>query len=1096
MAGQIKYDEIFEPDILKKFVDEFEKAEERVKASVKNINKEAKKTKQAFSSVSGIKKTNDAIKKGTDVVNKHKQAQLDLTNVLKQKTSAEKALERQKQKALEKEAKAQAIHKQTIDLQHKEVKTIHDLQAKIKGLNYARNTQDRTTKEGQKQFAKLSKSLKNARKEMEKLDKEVGRNQRNVGNYFGAIKKLIGYFGVAVGGYTLIRAVSRATGVIIKFDKALTDLKAITLATGTQIRKLSDDAKRLGESTLFTASQVVQLQTELAKLGFTVPQILNATESILKLATITGGDLARNAQVAGNVIRAFGLSADDTGMVVDVMASSFTKSALDLEKFATAMRTVAPTAKTFGFSIQETTAWLAQLINAGADASMAGTQLRNILLNLANTNGDLAKRLGGAVTSADELIPALIKLRDEGVDLNETLQLTDKRSVSAFNTFLDGAENTKALTDALNEAGGTAERMAKIQLESISSKSKLLQSRWEGFILAIDDGNGVISQSIKGVLGLADAFLEAITPTETQTQKLADQYVEVNRLAIELKTANTTEARRLEILQSLREISPDIISGLDAENISIQKLNQNLRTYNELMIKRMAIASAEETLVEERERAGEAINERLDAEADALDAIAKIQLKIAQNIQDGADSARYQALQDDLNAIADSGGTVAEITDQMYERLKQFNAEAYQTGESQIRIWGMQGAHSALSDAIDEEADALNAVNTAFDAYNEKFRKIMGDQVNIKQLWESLPSSFQQAWGMIMPEYIRNLFNIEQAQKKILKTEGGGGTTSVEETPTGKTPEEEAVYQYQLQQKEEFNQRKVDLDNKYLEMEMDIRQRRIDGEISSEEEYVDLMLQLEQAKLEELIRLYAQFGQDHMQLQNDLQESYLKNQKAEEQTDEKRIRMKRLNLSALKTITNEETALYKVADATERAFAISEQLRALGLIQIKTAEGVAKTASAVPFPANIPLIAGFIAQVAGLIGSVAGVKFHSGTEYVKRDSLLDRMVGQDETVATLQVGERILDRDMNRKIGNISNKKMFDLIEKGRLYEMNFGERIMKGMPVGYDMNELKKAQMMMVDQQKETNRILKKGRIRMPDGSEVDMDGNIYFKS
>ena len=64
---------------------------------------------------------------------------------------------------------------------------------------------------------------------------------------------------------------------------------------------------------------------------------------------------------------------------------------------------MAPVAKAFGFSIEDSTALLGQLANAGFDASSAATATRNILLNLADANGDLAKELGRPIKNAEDL---------------------------------------------------------------------------------------------------------------------------------------------------------------------------------------------------------------------------------------------------------------------------------------------------------------------------------------------------------------------------------------------------------------------------------------------------------------------------------------------------------------------------------------------------------------------------------------------------------------------------------------------------------------------------------------------------------------------
>ena len=123
-------------------------------------------------------------------------------------------------------------------------------------------------------------------------------------------------------------------GVITKskeFEKALSTLEAVTGSSKAEIQQLSDLAKKLGSTTAYTASQVLELQTELAKLGFKTDDIQNATGSILDLAASLDVDLASAAEFSGSLVKSFGLTTEETARVVDVMALSTSSSALNFE---------------------------------------------------------------------------------------------------------------------------------------------------------------------------------------------------------------------------------------------------------------------------------------------------------------------------------------------------------------------------------------------------------------------------------------------------------------------------------------------------------------------------------------------------------------------------------------------------------------------------------------------------------------------------------------------------------------------------------------------------------------------------------------------
>lgn len=301
------------------------------------------------------------------------------------------------------------------------------------------------------------------------------------------LRSVAGALGLLGGATLIVRGFRDLLGVFTGFELAAAKVRAISGATDEEFKLLTGDAKALGESTEQTASAVAGLQLQLAKLGFTTGQILDATGAILNLATAADEDLGESARVVGNTLRAFGLEASEATRLTDIMAAAFTGSALDLSKFSVAMASVAPVARTFGFSVEETTALLAQLANAGFDASSAGTATRNILLNLADANGKLAQELGRPVKTLPDLVAGLKELDARGINLGETLELTDKRSVAAFNTFIQGADSALVLSESLKNSAGSASAMADIMRDTLSGDTDKARSAVEGLAIRIGE---------------------------------------------------------------------------------------------------------------------------------------------------------------------------------------------------------------------------------------------------------------------------------------------------------------------------------------------------------------------------------------------------------------------------------------------------------------------------------------------------------------------------------------------------------------------------------------------------------------------------------
>lgn len=285
----------------------------------------------------------------------------------------------------------------------------------------------------------------------------------------------------------VIGAFKQLTNIIQDFERANSKLASVLGTTIDGVSRLTDQAKYLGRTTTATASQVTGLQTELAKLGFTQDVIEKLTPSVLKFAKAVDTDLSSAAAFAGAAMRMFNKDADQAEAVMASFAVATTKSALDFHKLEASLSTVGPVANAFGFSLEETTALLGQLSNAGFEASSTATATRNILLNLADANGDLAKALGGPVTNLDELVNGLNKLNAEGVDLAKALELTDKRSVAAFSTFLNGSDSILALRDSITDCTDDFQQMAATMADNAAGSFAGFQSAVEGLILKFFD---------------------------------------------------------------------------------------------------------------------------------------------------------------------------------------------------------------------------------------------------------------------------------------------------------------------------------------------------------------------------------------------------------------------------------------------------------------------------------------------------------------------------------------------------------------------------------------------------------------------------------
>ena len=341
-----------------------------------------------------------------------------------------------------------------------------------------------------------------------------------------------------LGAITTFRQISRLISNVLKtftqFEFEMARVKAMTNATDKEFKKLNSSAQQLGRTTFFTAAQVAGLQVNLSKLGFTTEEVLNAQEAILLLSTAASEDLARSASVVGAAIRGFNEDASEAARFADVMAVAFTSTALDLEKFATSMTKVSSIAEMLGFTFEETTAFLGALTDAGIEASIAGTALRQILLFLGDPTSNLSRTIGMTVSSGEEFIVALEKMREKGVRLDDILKVVNRRQVVAFNRFLNSTEAIKGLTLEMNNATGASEEMASVMDETTRGAFKRLTSAWEGLIISVLDGTGKFSKSVQTVV---DGITRILNKFADANKTLEDE-------ALERQTKIIKEARK------------------------------------------------------------------------------------------------------------------------------------------------------------------------------------------------------------------------------------------------------------------------------------------------------------------------------------------------------------------------------------------------------------------------------------------------------------------------------------------------------------------------------------------------------------------------
>tara|TARA_Y100000310_G_scaffold160698_2_gene160517 strand:+ start:34442 stop:37633 length:3192 start_codon:yes stop_codon:yes gene_type:complete len=317
--------------------------------------------------------------------------------------------------------------------------------------------------------------------------------------------------------FALLGGGAIATGgirTLASYQQTMSTVKAVTQATGDQFAALSEESKRLGAVTRFSATQAGEGMEFLGRAGFTAAEILESTEGTLRLAQVGQLSLARAADISSNALQAFRLPAREMGRVVDVMAKTVISANTNVEQLGDALKLSAPVAAAFGVEIEETSAAIGALSNAGLQATLAGTGLRKIMLDLANPSGEMVDTLRNLGLEASDVDIKVVGLSTAMERLAEAGakglggKLFGTRGGPAFEVLLAAISGGEVdeFTKQLLQAAGTAKEVADIMDQNLNGALLAVKSRWEALLLALGDldKNNKLTQAVRNVAdGLA-----------------------------------------------------------------------------------------------------------------------------------------------------------------------------------------------------------------------------------------------------------------------------------------------------------------------------------------------------------------------------------------------------------------------------------------------------------------------------------------------------------------------------------------------------------------------------------------------------------------
>lgn len=283
------------------------------------------------------------------------------------------------------------------------------------------------------------------------------------------------------------------------FDAGMSEVKAISGATGTEFKQLETKAIQMGAKTKYSATEAASAFKYMAMAGWDTNDMLSGISGVMNLAAASGEDLATTSDIVTDALTAFGLSAKDSSHFADILAQASSRSNTNVGLMGETFKYVAPVAGALGYSAEDCAVAIGLMANSGIKASQAGTALRSLFTRLAKPTDTVAaamEKYNITLTDANGNIKPLSTLMSEMRDRFSGLSEAQKANLAATLAGQEGMSGLlaivnssdadfKNLTDSINNADGASERMAKTMQDNLKGSFTIFKSTVESAAISI-----------------------------------------------------------------------------------------------------------------------------------------------------------------------------------------------------------------------------------------------------------------------------------------------------------------------------------------------------------------------------------------------------------------------------------------------------------------------------------------------------------------------------------------------------------------------------------------------------------------------------------
>lgn len=739
---------------LAKQTESYQKRVASAQKGLENAQNVTKKASERYEELSkSLKEAQDAQKKMQD---SGQEGTKEYQSQAKKVEELQKALEKQGLECQKCEGKVSDWSKRVNDAETDVEKNSQALKQNAQYLEEAKKATDNCATSIDSYGKKVKDATKTTSDWKEKFESAVATKGIDLAvDAFGALKD------------KAVEAAEYAVEVGSSFEAGMSEVAAISGATGSELEALENKAKELGSSTKFSATEAASAMTNMSLAGWSVDQTLSGIDGVMQLAAASGMDLADASQIVTDNISSFGLKAADAAKIADMMAYAQANSSTTAAELGEAYKNCGANMNAAGQDIETTTSMLEALANNGLRGSEAGTALAAVMRDMTSKMKDGKIAIGdtsvkvmdsnGNFRDMTDILKDVESATDGMGDAQKQAALMStftSDSIKGLNMLLStGSDQVAGYEVSLRNCSGAASDMAEVMQDNLQGKLTELSSAAEGLgIAAYDYISGPLQGGVELLTDIVSGLTDAITPQKDTMDEMYDDIIQsseklkdnmqsideqftgtmdsadrVGSLSARLEELNNVQDRttvqRQEMAAIVAELSqsiPELQGAYDSENDTLSVTNEELeklvQNYQDVAVQRAYIKATQDLVDQSLE--AQKIKDQAEAQKESISS----RLELLQNELDLINKIKNQNEQMSLNAAAGKEVDFSKALDYKTEALKMYKAalddgtitlEEYEAAEKAINDGQMEKRYEVLTGLQIQNGEATGILATS-----------------------------------------------------------------------------------------------------------------------------------------------------------------------------------------------------------------------------------------------------------------------------------------------------------------------------------------------------------------------------------------------